>query len=85
MPQLLTPSPVLCAQQALTTQEAEIRRTVVLNQPRQIVCKTKKRAGGMAQEVGPEFKPQYHKRGREREVDRRQWLIPVIILATWEA
>jgi hypothetical protein len=50
----------------LTTQEAEIRRTEVQSQPRQIVHKTlsskthhKKRAGGVAQGVGPKFKPQY--------------------------
>jgi hypothetical protein len=40
---------------------------VVQNQPGQIVHKTlfqkypsQKRAGGIAQGVGPEFKPQYH-------------------------
>jgi hypothetical protein len=52
----------------LATQEAEIRRIVVQSQPWQIVHKTlsqkkkknhyKKRAGGEAQGVGPEFKPQ---------------------------
>jgi hypothetical protein len=48
----------------LTTQKAEIRRIVVQSQPWQIVCKTlileknpsQKRAGGMAQGEGPEFK-----------------------------
>jgi hypothetical protein len=46
---------------------------MVQSQPRQIVCKTlsqkkkkktftKKRAGGMAQGIGPKFKPQYHKK-----------------------
>jgi hypothetical protein len=52
----------------LATQEAEIRRIAVQSQPGQIVCETlsqkkqnhKKRAGGVAQGVGPEFKPQYH-------------------------
>jgi hypothetical protein len=53
----------------LTTQEAEIRRITVRSQPGQIVCKTlsrknpsQKRTGGMAQGIGPEFKPQYHKK-----------------------
>jgi hypothetical protein len=50
------------------TQEAEIRRISVQSQPVQIVCKTlsrkthhKKRADGVAQGVGPEFKLQYQK------------------------
>jgi hypothetical protein len=51
----------------LATQEAEIRRITVWSQPGQIVHETlswKKpsqkpfRAGGVAQGVGPEFKPQ---------------------------
>jgi hypothetical protein len=44
-------------------------RITIQNQPRQIVCETlsqkkltQKRAGGMAQGVGPEFKPQYCKK-----------------------
>jgi hypothetical protein len=48
----------------LAAQEAEIRRIRVPSQPRQIVCETlsqetpsQKRAGGVAQGVGPEFKP----------------------------
>jgi hypothetical protein len=48
----------------LVTQEAEIRRITVRNQPRQIDHETlsrknssQKRAGGVAQGVGPEFKP----------------------------
>jgi hypothetical protein len=47
----------------LATEEAEIRRIVVQRQPRQIVCETlswkyltQKRAGRVAQDVGPEFK-----------------------------
>jgi hypothetical protein len=47
------------------TQEAEIRRMEVRSQPGQIVCETlsqrnptQERAGGVAQGVGPEFKPQ---------------------------
>jgi hypothetical protein len=60
----------------LDTQEAEIRRTVLWSQPKQIVCKTlswktlhrkkRKSSGGVAQlsqGVGPEFKPQNHKKG----------------------
>jgi hypothetical protein len=49
----------------LATQEAEIRRIMVQSQPGQIVCKTlsqktlhKNRAGGVAQDEGPEFKHQ---------------------------
>jgi hypothetical protein len=48
----------------LATQEAEIRRIEVRNQPWQIVHETssqktlhKNRAGGVAQGEGPEFKP----------------------------
>jgi hypothetical protein len=51
----------------LATQEAEVRRIVVQCQPKQIVPKTlsqkntsQKRAGGMAQGVDSEFKPQNH-------------------------
>jgi hypothetical protein len=50
----------------LATQEADIRRIAVRNQPRQIVRETlsrknpsQKRAGGVAQGIDPEFKPQY--------------------------
>jgi hypothetical protein len=51
----------------LATQKAEMRRIVVQSQPGQIVHKTlrkkkityKKRAGGVAQGIGPEFKFQY--------------------------
>jgi hypothetical protein len=45
----------------------------VPSQPRQILCKTlsqkystQKRTGGVAQVVGPEFKPQCHKNKRKR-------------------
>jgi hypothetical protein len=48
----------------LAIQEAEIRRIIVRSQPGQIVCETlsqknpiQKRAGGVVQDVGPEFKP----------------------------
>jgi hypothetical protein len=48
----------------------EIRRMPVQSQPRKIVSKTpisqknqsQKRAGGVTQGVGPEYKPQYHKK-----------------------
>jgi hypothetical protein len=57
----------------LATQEAEIRKIVTRSQPRPIVCKTlsqenpsQKRAGGVAQGVGPEFKPHYCRRRRRR-------------------
>jgi hypothetical protein len=50
----------------LATQEAEMRRIIIQSQPGQIVHKnltqkypTQKRDSGMAQGVGPEFKPQY--------------------------
>jgi hypothetical protein len=52
----------------LVTQEEEIRRIAVWNQPRQIVRKTlsrenpyKNRAGGVAEGVSHEFKLQYRK------------------------
>jgi hypothetical protein len=55
----------------LAIQKAEIRRISVQSQSRQIVCETlsrkktitKKRAGGVAQDEGPEFKPQMQKKG----------------------
>jgi hypothetical protein len=53
----------------LATQEAEISRMVVQSQPGQIVLKTlsqknqsQKRACGMAQGVGPEFKVRHGKK-----------------------
>jgi hypothetical protein len=63
------------------TQEAEIRRTAIRSQPGQIVpCNpilknpSQKRAGGVAQDVGPKYKPQYHrkkKKGKEGNVKGR--------------
>jgi hypothetical protein len=51
----------------LATQQAEVRRRAVQSQPGQIVHETlsqkgpsQKRTGGVAQDVGSEFKPQYH-------------------------
>jgi hypothetical protein len=53
----------------LATQEAEIRSITVQSQPKQKAHKilpqknpSQKRAGGVAQGVGPEFKPQNHKK-----------------------
>jgi hypothetical protein len=50
----------------LAIQEAEIRRIEIQSQPGQIVRETlsqktlqKNRAGGVPQDEGPEFKPQY--------------------------
>jgi hypothetical protein len=59
----------------LATEEAEIRRIVVQNHPGQIVHKTpsqkylthKKRAGGVAQGIIPEFKPSYHKKKKKKK------------------
>jgi hypothetical protein len=56
----------------LATQKTEIRRITVQNQPGKIVCETlsrkypsQKRAGRMAQGVGPEFKPQYQNKQKK--------------------
>jgi hypothetical protein len=52
----------------LATREAEIRRVVVRSKPGQTVQETltqknsQKRPGRVAQGVGPELKPQYHKK-----------------------
>jgi hypothetical protein len=53
----------------LATQELEIRWIMVQSQPRQIVHKTlspenpsQKKTGGVDQDVGTEFKSQYHKK-----------------------
>jgi hypothetical protein len=58
----------------LVTQEAEIRRIMVRSQPGQIVNEalsrknpSQKRAGGVTQGVGPEFKFQYHKKKKKKE------------------
>jgi hypothetical protein len=58
--------------------EAEIRGITVQSQPKKIVSKTlsqknpsQKRAGGVAQGVGSEFKPQYHTKKRIR-LDNKQ-------------
>jgi hypothetical protein len=58
----------------LDTQKAEIRRIMVQSKPRQIVQETlsrknpsQKRAGGVAQGIGPEFKPQYCKKKKKKK------------------
>jgi hypothetical protein len=58
----------------LATQEAEIRRIRIQSQPRQIVCKTlsrkctsQEKADGVAQGVGPEFKPQYRRKTKKQK------------------
>jgi hypothetical protein len=54
----------------LATQEVEIRRIMVQSQHEQNSSAEKnpsqKRAGRMAQEEGPEFKPQYHKKTKTK-------------------
>jgi hypothetical protein len=56
----------------LATQETEIRRIAIWRQPGQIVLETpswkyltQKSAGGVAQGVGPEIKPQHCKKRKE--------------------
>jgi hypothetical protein len=59
----------------LATQEAEIRRIVIQTLPQRNRFTSpsleknlhKKRAGGVAQGVGPEFKPQYHKKKKKEK------------------
>jgi hypothetical protein len=60
----------------LATQKAEIRRIAVGSQPGQTVRETlsrkypsQKKAGGVAQGEGLEFKPQYHKKKRSESED----------------
>jgi hypothetical protein len=58
----------------LAAQEAKIKRIGVQSQPRQIVHETlsilkkpsQNRAGGVAQDVGLEFKPRYHKTNKQK-------------------
>jgi hypothetical protein len=56
----------------LTTQKAGIRKIMVQSQPRQVVPRdpslknpSQKRAGGVSQGVGPEFKTQYLKKKKK--------------------
>jgi hypothetical protein len=70
----------------LATQEAEIRRIEVQNQPGQIVCEivswknpSQKRAGGF-----PEFKPQYHKkRKKKKRINSLTSVMNSRLRATW--
>jgi hypothetical protein len=63
----------------LVTQKAEIRRITVQSQAGQIVLKTlsqknlhKNRADGVAQGVGPEFKPKYFRKKKRKKKKRKQ-------------
>jgi glutamine amidotransferase-like uncharacterized protein len=65
-----------------------IRRIEIQSQPRQIVHKTlsrktlhKKRTGGVAQGVGPEFKPQYCKKQNKQTKTHKQ---QQILMSMWE-
>jgi hypothetical protein len=58
----------------LATQEAEIKKIEVPSQSTQIVLEplspknpTQKRAGGVAQGIGSEFKPQYRKKQKQKK------------------
>jgi hypothetical protein len=70
----------------LATQETEIRRISVQSQPGQIVYETlsrkpfTKRADGVAQGEGPEFKPQYRKKKKKKSnLFLSYTLIPLLI------
>jgi hypothetical protein len=69
----------------LAIQEAEIRRIAVRGQTRQIVHETpisknssQKRAGGMVQGVGPEFKHQYCKKKKKSLSFEFCWLFETL-------
>jgi hypothetical protein len=79
VPQWLTPV-------ILATQEAEIRRIKVQSQPEQVVHKTlsqknpsQKRAGGVAQGVGLEFKPHYQKKQTNKQKFQHYYRIGKIV------
>jgi hypothetical protein len=62
---------------------------VVRRQPGQIVHETlskknplEKRAGGVAQSVGPEFKPQYHKKKKKKERERETMALSVLFICS---
>jgi hypothetical protein len=66
----------------VTTQAAEIRRIEVWSQPKQIVLQDPiskipitKRAGGVAQAEGPEFKSQYHKKKKSDLSTQGPWSV----------
>jgi hypothetical protein len=61
------------------TQEAEIRRVAIPNQPRQ--KNSQKRIGEIARGVGTEFKPQYCKQNKTKNNEpQRWWCTPVSLL-----
>jgi hypothetical protein len=85
------------------TQDAEIRRIKVQSQPGEIVLKTlsqknpqkKNRTGGVAQGVGPEFKPQDQKPTNKQNIykyihiytlflNRNASTSPLFILGDWQ-
>jgi hypothetical protein len=68
----------------LATWEAQNRRIKVLSQPRQKVHEIlsqkqnktknpsqKNKAGGVAQDEGPEFKPQYHQKRKKKSISKQ--------------
>jgi hypothetical protein len=70
----------------LDTQKAEISKVGIRSQPGQIVQRPylenthyKKRTGGVAQGIGPEFKAQYCKKKKKRKLRLAEipWLISV--------
>jgi hypothetical protein len=68
----------------LATQEAEIRRISIQNQPGQTVCRNlsqktlhKNRAGGVAQGEGPEFKPQYYQKTKKKKLEDKDVFLPL--------
>jgi hypothetical protein len=70
----------------LATQEAEIRRIAAWSQPGQIVWAnlswknpSQKRAGGVAQGVGPEFKFQNHKKKNQHASASIKWDVKEIM------
>jgi hypothetical protein len=73
----------------LATQQTEIRRIEIGSQPRQTVLKilsrknpSQKRAGGVAQGVGSEFKSQYHKQTNKQKTNENCSLSPTLHLGT---
>jgi hypothetical protein len=57
----------------LAAQEGKIRRIEVRTQPQanlSLKIHHKKRTGGVAQGVGPEFKPQHHRKKKEKKKEK---------------
>jgi hypothetical protein len=70
----------------LATQETEIRSITVRSQSGQIVGETlfqkspsKKGTGGVAQGVGPEFKPQYCKKEKKKKGKKKMQDLTVVL------